>query len=382
MMTAVLVLAGAWVLIHLLSVVLVLITALMIVGTLHPMVAWLEFRKVGRKTSIGIVFLACFGFFALLLFLTVPSLVTQIQDFAKREPEIRQHVVEILRESAFTTSFAAELEQLDYGALLKSSTMTVVLATRRAIEISAYGMAAVFLALYMMIDRDRLRGGLFSLVPRNHHVRFSRVLVNLETIVGAYIRGQVITCALMAAFIFVLLLACGIPNALAFAVFGGIVDVLPYLGVFLTVGPIVLVAYTHGPVIAVTVFAALITYEEFESRILVPLVYGRTLRLPSAIVFLSLMIGAALSGLVGALLALPVAAAVVMLFDELRVDLPGESIQPEDVAERQKDEREEQAYERRVETVPIVQAAAIAVEIARERKEEEKDENNSPENKS
>ena len=91
----------------------------------------------------------------------------------------------------------------------------------RVFEIAAYGASAIFLALYIMIDRDRLRGGLFAVVPRSHHIRLARVMMNLETIVGAYIRGQLITCLLIAVFSFVLLVACGVPNALALAVFCG-----------------------------------------------------------------------------------------------------------------------------------------------------------------
>jgi hypothetical protein len=104
-------------------------------------------------------------------------------------------------------------------------------------------------------------------------------------------------------------------------------------------------------------------------------VYGRTLRLPSAVVFLSLIVGAALGGVIGALLALPLAAAIVMLIDELRVDLPGETEQPEDVATRRKDEEDEQEYEQRTGRKPAAKAAAIAVAITKERKQEEKESN-------
>ena len=119
------------------------------------------------------------------------------------------------------------MKDLDYSERLKSSQMTVLSVTGRAFEIVAYPIAAIFLALYFMIDRDRLRGAVFAVVPRAHHLRYSRVLLNLETIVGGYIRGQVITCALMTAFILVLLLVCRVPNALALAMFGGAMDVLP-----------------------------------------------------------------------------------------------------------------------------------------------------------
>ncbi|MSU71020.1 MAG: AI-2E family transporter [Opitutus sp.] len=97
--------------------------------------------------------------------------------------------------------------------------------------------------------------------------------------------GQVITCVLIAVFILVLLLICRVPNALAIAVFGGVMDVLPYVGPLLTVAPSVIAAYAVGPAVTVTVLRLLLLYEEFESRVLVPLVYGRALRLPSSSVF-------------------------------------------------------------------------------------------------
>jgi predicted PurR-regulated permease PerM len=232
-------------------------------------------------------------------------------------------------------------------------------------------VAAVFLAFYMMLDRDRLRGALYAVVPRSHHIRLSRILLNLENIVGGYIRGQLLTCALMGGFIFVLLLACGVPNALAIAAFGGVMDLLPYIGIFLTMGPAVLAASGQGAVIAGIVFVLMLVYEEVESRVLVPVVYGRALRLPSSVVFFSLIVGTALAGLVGALLALPLAAASLMLIEELRVELPGEAVQPADLAQQQADDRGELDYESQAEGLPADQAAAIAMKISEDRKKAE-----------
>ena len=221
------------------------------------------------------------------------------------------------------------------------------------------------------VDRDRLRGGLFAIVPRSHHIRLSRVMMNLETIVGGYIRGQVITCALMAVFMFILLVACGVPNALAIAVFGGVADVLPYIGIFLTMVPAVVAALARGPAVTVIVLVLMLAYEEFESRVVVPVVYGRTLRIPSSIVLLSLIAGTTLLGIVGALIALPVAATILMLIEELRVELPGETELIDNAELRKRDDRGEQEYERRTEGMPAEQAAAIAVEISDDRRKEE-----------
>jgi len=122
----------------------------------------------------------------------------------------------------------------------------------------------------------------------------------------------------MAAFIFILLTACGIPNALVFAVFGGLADVLPYIGIFLTMGPVVAAALPYGAVIVTVVFLLMLAYEEFESRVLVPVVYGHSMRLPSSVVLFSLIAGATLFGIIGALLALPAAATILMLIDSAR----------------------------------------------------------------
>jgi predicted PurR-regulated permease PerM len=367
----VLVLVAGWMLLKLAPVLLVLVGALMLVGALNPIVEWFERHRFRRGAAIGVVFFLAVGLMGLGLFLTMPSLVAQVRGLIEHEPEIRGRVITYLEASPMTRALADELRDVQYGALLKDSRAALLAASVRAVEIVAYTVATIFLALYIMLDRDRLRGAAFALVPRNHHVRTSRVLLSLETIVGGYIRGQVITCILIGVFIFVLLLVCHVPNALALAAFGALMDVLPYIGALLTIVPIVIAAYSVSPGIAVVVFALLLLYEEFESRVLVPLVYGRALRLPSSVVFFSLLVGGTLGGIVGALLALPIASAVLMLLNELRVELPGETEQPKDIVERKKDEREEREYEQRTEDVPAVEASAVAVELARERKEKE-----------
>jgi predicted PurR-regulated permease PerM len=371
MITMVLVVAGLWLMIRLLPVVLVLVAALIIVGTLNPAVQWLEACRLRRGLSIAIVFTTLVVITLLVVTLTIPEILAQVTSLIEQEPALRARLVALLAGSRLTASLAEALRTIDYNTLMKSSAALAFAFSTRVLEVFAYSLGAIFLALYMMIDRDRLRGGLFAIVPRSHHIRLSRVMMNLETIVGGYIRGQVITCTLMAVFMFILLVACGVPNALAIAVFGGVADVLPYIGIFLTMGPAVVAALARGPAVTVIVLVLMLAYEEFESRVLVPVVYGRALRIPSSIVLLSLIAGTTLLGIVGALIALPVAAAILMLIEELRVELPGETELIENAELRKKDDRGEQEYEHRTEGMPAEQAAAIAVEISDDRRKEE-----------
>jgi len=371
MVQLVLVVACLWLLFRLWPVFLVLVAALLIVGTMSPAVSWMEARRLRRGLAIAIVFTLLFVVAILVVTLTIPALVSQASALVEQEPEFRARLSDYFAQSNLTAPLADWLRNIKYDALLTAISATAFTFSMRIFEITAYGASAIFLALYIMIDRDRLRGGLFSVVPRSHHIRLARVMMNLETIVGSYMRGQLITCLLIAVFSFVLLMACDVPYAMALAVFAGVADILPYIGAFLSIGPMVLAALARGPVVVAVVLLIMLAYEEFESRVIVPRIYGRALRLPSSVVLFALLVGGTLMGILGALLALPVAAAVRMLIEELRVELPGQQEQVADVEQRVGDERAEDEYERRTEGVPAEQAAAIAVEMSDDRRKEE-----------
>jgi predicted PurR-regulated permease PerM len=372
MVALVLVGASLWLLIQLWPVLLVLVVALLVAGTLSPVVRWLEAKRVRRGAGIAIVFTTFFILALLVVVLTIPTLVSQATALLEHEPALRARLADHLAGSHLSAPLAHWLRGFKYDAPTGTIGATAFAFSVRIFGAAAYGMSALFLGLYIMIDRDRLRGGLFAVVPRSHHIRLSRIMMNLETIVGAYIRGQMFTSLLMSIFTFVLLTACGVENALALAVFAGLADVLPYIGALLSVAPAVLAALSRGPVVVIVVLVLMLAYEEFESRVLVPRVYGRALRLPSSVVLFALLAGGTLMGILGALLALPVAAAVMMLIEELRVELPGEQEQLVDTDLREADDRGEEEYERRTEGVGAEQAAAIAVEISADRRKDEK----------
>lgn len=370
--TLLLLIAGLWLLIRLLPVILVLVSALVIVGTISPAVRWLEEHHMRRGLGIAIVFITLALLTILFVTLTIPQFITQASNLLDQEPALRERLADWFAGSHLTGSLSELLRKMKSGDLVRMTAANAITLSSRIIVILAFILSSVFLALYIMIDRDRLRGGFFLVIPRSHHIRLSRILLNMETIVGAYIRGQVITCAFMGAFVFILLSLCGVPNALAIAVFAGVADVLPYVGPLLSVGAAVAASLSGGPTIIIVVLVLMLIYEEFESRIIIPRIYGRALRLPSSVVLFSLLAGTVLLGIVGALLALPVAAAVRMLIEELRVELPGQQEQAQDIVTRVRDERGEEEYEHRTEGMPAEQAAAIAVEISNDRNKEEK----------
>jgi putative heme transporter len=370
--TLVLVIAGVWLLIRLLPVLLVLVVALLVFDMMSPAVRWLENKRIGRGLAIAIVFSTLTVAALIIAALTIPSLVEQASALLQQEPALRSRLADRLAGFPPSAQFASWLRNFKYNSPASGVGAWAFAYSLRASVVVACGVSAVFLALYMMIERDQLRGWVFAAVPRTHHIRLSRIMINLETIVGAYLRGQALTCLLMAGFTFILLTACGVNNALVLALIAGAADILPYAGVFIAVIPAVLAALPRGPVITVIVVLSMLAYQEFESRFVIPRVYGQILRLPSSVVLFALLAGWTLMGILGALLALPVAAAIMMLFEELRVQLPGEQEQAADVDLREGDDRAEQAYERRTEGVSAEESAAIAVEISDDRLKEDR----------
>jgi len=363
-------LAVCWLLIRLLPVLLIVVVALFVVGTLNPAVEWLERHRLSRIWAVVVVFAGSFLVVALLAALTLPSLFEQARDVIEHEAEIRERVAELLDKSRVTAKLSQPLRQLHYDELIKASAGPALIASTRVVEFVAYLASTIFVALYTMIDRDRLRGGLFAVVPRRHHVRLSRVLIQLETIVGGYIRGQALTSLLITIFALAMFTACQVPNALALAVFAGVVDVLPYVGGVLTIVPAAAAAAGQGVVTVLVIVISMLAYQEFESRFVVPRVYGRILRLPSSVVLVSLLTGGILMGILGALLVLPIAAAIRMLIEELRLELPGE--RADDAGLRKRDRAAEREYAARSKGMPAEQSAAIAVEISEERYRDDK----------
>jgi predicted PurR-regulated permease PerM len=230
------------------------------------------------------------------------------------------------------------------------------------LAIVGYGISTLFLSIYLLADPVRSKGILYAVVPRHYHIKLARILLELKVIVGGYMRGQLITSVAIFTFVFALLSIYNVDNALALALFAGLTDIIPFVGGYVASAPVIIAMIPAGTTAVIVVTILMVLYQEFESRILVPRVYGRTLRLPPAIVLVALLVGGTLAGIVGALLALPIAAGLQMVMRELRVDLPGESVEHERMKEL--DQQAVRVYEELTENIPAAEAGVIADDLA------------------
>jgi predicted PurR-regulated permease PerM len=356
---------GIWLLNLLLPILVVIVVALMLVGTLEPAVGWLQRHRVNRALSIAIVFIGCGIVVVGAGLVTIPSLFAQVGRTIGNLPEIQKSLAKALESHRLMAPLANAIRTFKPEERMRALNMTAaVMASLDVVEVIGYVATSVVLAIYFIADGERTRGALYALFPRRFHLRLARVLLNLETIVGGYLRGQIITSVAIGIFTFALLAITRVPNALALAAFAALTDVIPFVGGLLATTPAVLVALSRGSAVATIVLFAMIGYQEFESRVIVPRVYGQALRLSSAVVVIALLVGGKVGGILGALLALPIAAGLRMLIEELRVDLPGDDT--DDPRMRARDARAERTYARETAGASPEEAAAVATELANE----------------
>jgi predicted PurR-regulated permease PerM len=355
------VLLGWWLLAQVWEVVLALVFALVLAGTFNPLVNRLEARRVPRPLALLAIILGLLATVAGIVALIVPGFSAQLSALAESAPAMQGRLADFLAASPF----AAQADAVRHGTpdqVVSPMLPGALPFASRIAEVTALAATSFVLAFYLIADSERMLGFAYALLPRRLHVRVARVLLDMEVVVGGYVRGQALTSLFCGLFFFIVLTASGTPNALALAIFAAFADLLPFFGGYLAMTPALLATLSEGWVRVLIVLAAIVAYQEFESRVLVPRIYGRTLRLSPVAVIVALLIGAKLLGVVGALLALPIAAGIRVLVQDLRIELPGEVTGEQ--TERHQERQAESAYAERTEGATAVRAAQVATEIA------------------
>ncbi|HEX9475427.1 MAG TPA: AI-2E family transporter [Candidatus Dormibacteraeota bacterium] len=354
--------AGVWLLRELWVIGLLVVVALVFAGTFNPLVEWMEKRGLKRTLALILLFFGSIVVASLLIFLTVPPLVEQLAQIVRGAPGDREQLIALLEKRSLTLPLAHAVQNAGLEQTFARIERYLLGYSSQALKVLGYFVTAVVLSFYFLADGKRTQGALYAIVPREYHMRLARVIHNLETIVGGYMRGQLITSAAIAIFTFLLLFVCKVPNALSLALFAALVDVIPFVGGFLAAAPAILSALPRGLPVATVVLVSMVVYMEFESRILVPKVYGHVLRLSPTTVLLALLAGGTLLGVMGALLALPIAAGLQMILEELRVEMPGDD--SDDRSARARNAKTEATYERMSAGSTAPEAGQIARTLA------------------
>jgi predicted PurR-regulated permease PerM len=288
-------------------VLVLIILSLMLVATFNPLVRRLQARLT-RAWAITAVVVGCVATGAGLLILMIPPLVRQTRGLLINLPRYLEQIESGARQMGIRLRLSGSgFDLSERAASLGPDALNLLWTVFSGVT----GVLTVaVLTTYLLIDGPRVATGLFRLLPRHQRLPARQMFGEIGLQVGGYMRGQLITSLLSGLFAYALLGALRVPEPLALAFLMAVTDAIPMAGPLIGTVPAVLMALTVGTPVALIVLAGYILYHQIESHVLVPRIYGTTMSLSPSVIVIAILIGATLMGVLGALLALPAAAAV------------------------------------------------------------------------
>ena len=300
-------------LVQLWPVVLLVITAFIFMAALLPYVEWLVRRGVPRTLAVLLLLVAILAIIGGLFAVVVPAMIDEFQSLRDNLPEDARKMEELLANFGIDVQLQDRARDINWTDLI--SGRAAIDYGQRIFQTTVSILTIIVITVYLLVETPRLSRFFNQFVPKEREVEVQLIMGSLARVVGGYIRGQLITSLAITVFTMIVLLILDVKNPLAFAVLAGFADIIPIIGALIAVVPPTFSAFEDSPTKALIVLGALIAYQQFEDRILVPRVYGSTLNLPPLIVLIAVLAGGELFGIPGVLLALPAAAVGRVFFD-------------------------------------------------------------------
>jgi predicted PurR-regulated permease PerM len=296
--------------------VLIGLAAFLAVG-LDPAVTWLTRRRLPRWAAVTVVSLTVLGVIVGFFAAAIPPLADQATQFSHRLPEYLQR-----GHGSWLGRLNDEFQiQQRLEAAVRGETSALVGGLLGAGKV-VFGVAAstvtvAVLTLYFLADLPRIRRMAYRLVPHSRRPRV--ILIGDEVLgrVGGFVLGNLITSVVAGVATFAWLEIVRVPYALLLSLFVAIMDLIPVVGSTLAGVVVCLVALSVSLPIALATAGYILVYRLAEDYLLVPKIIGRTVRVPPLVTVLAVLVGGVLLGIVGALVAIPVAAAIGLVLDEV-----------------------------------------------------------------
>nr|WP_242521886.1 AI-2E family transporter [Microbacterium esteraromaticum] len=292
---------------------------------LDPAVRALERRGLTRPVGVTIVAVLFLGIVAIVVFLVVPATVRQISAAVNAAPQTIAAMQQADWYLNLERNLGVDLEAVIADALQSIASLSSFLAISGGVLRVGFGvigavssfMMVVVLTLYFVSSLQSIKNALAALVPFYRRDRFSHLLDEITRSVGGVVAGAITLSSLNAVVVLVLQLALGssAPVVLALAAF--FITLVPMIGsvLFLVIGSIATLFVS--PVAAVVFAIAYLAYIQVEAYVITPRVMGRAVAVPGVLVIIGAMIGATLMGLLGALVAIPITASVLIIIRQV-----------------------------------------------------------------
>ena len=304
---------------------LVYVCALFATG-LTPLVRWIEgqrywaigLKRVPRAVAILVIYATVLGSLTAIGFAVIPSLARQSQQFVKELPQLIDRVQERFVSWGLISVDTSYKELLQQSPIGGGDAVTMLMSTVWGLVGGLLGTVTILLlTFYMLVESQSIFRFFVRLFPRDRRPQVAEVSALVTTKVSAWLGGQVFLGFVIGSTTAVGLGLMGVPYFFVLALIAGIGEMIPMVGPLLSAIPAIIVAFTVSPGLALGVTIFFLVQQQLENAVLVPKLMGQTVGLNAVTVIVALMLGSALLGFSGALLAVPTAAIIQVLVEEL-----------------------------------------------------------------
>ena len=287
-------------------VILMLIIAVLVAVMLDPIVVWLERFGVRRSFTIALIAVVVFGLLIGFFAFIVPPMTRQLVEFSRELPRIRERVVASVPPLA---PYLPSPQRMTKGQPAAVAPQRALQAGMQAAEGTTALLFVLVVSMYLLVEGRRAFAWLASFAPADQRQKVHRTAREMNGVVLAFMRGNVLTSCICAAFVYVTMGAMHIPMPLLLATIAFVADFVPVVGTIVMILPGALLALMVSPMRALGVVGVYLLYHVIENYLIIPRVYGTQMRLSTLTVLVAIAIGGTLQGVIGAVLALPIAAA-------------------------------------------------------------------------
>ena len=326
-------LVALWLVVELRDLLFQVLIATILAAGISPLTVRLTRVGLPRGVSVLLIYVLAILAIGGLGVLLVPPVVSQVQSLVVQAPNFGAQFVRSLddlqRQFPFLPplgpALQSQVQQLgnQAGAIFAQALNLI------GVALGVFGglltlLLTLLITFYLVVDGERVRAYLLSFLPASRLAEARRVTDAIGARMGGWLLGQIVLSTAIGLASAIALLIIGIPNALLLAVVAAVAELVPIVGPWIAAIPAVVVAFTQDPLKALFTIIAYVIIQQLESNLLAPRIMGRAVRLHPLAVILALLAGAGLFGIVGALVAVPVASAIAVLLDEVRKGRSGE----------------------------------------------------------
>lgn len=315
-----LVLLSLWFLYFVRDIIAIIFVSVIIAAALSPVVDKLCKAKIPRVISVIILYLGLLAILSGIVYFVVPPMIIQLKQLAETLPDYLKtfsNLIISLRDVGNNGLLNASQETLNSLSNFLGSFLSNIFTTTIGFFSGAAALAMVFiLTLYFILDENGIKKFFVSLIPLKQKGRITTIAHKIGIKLGGWLRGQIILCITIGILVYIGLSLMHIPYALTLAILAGVLEIVPIIGPIISAVPAIIIAFTIAPATALMVTIFYIIIQEVENKLLVPKVMQYTVGLNPITVIIIILIGAKLMGILGMLLAVPVASVVYVILDE------------------------------------------------------------------